>query len=470
MGYNTIPTNAQGQQILKDMVFETKWSKSPLFKRILANVSKSVLNGDDMRSRIITANGMYPEQAQGGVAVGAGGTLTVSEYAYKKKTQAIPIDMSLEMQLRLDPANNPKDAVTVDRWFSGILDKAYDLLEWQWLGDGSGLVAGGHASTATSNGVVYLLANTPRIVFDKLLQIGTYVVLGTQSNGVVTVGTGSNSVYCQGYIIANDPVAKTITLSLTLGGSAATNIDLAASASNGIWLATPSTVAAQTTIVGPTYILSGVGLDNATADSETSFSCMHGIRRLNAYHDGTDALYGVAGAGNNTFNPVRVAGSSTTGLTPAILQATINDMNADSFTQPLIATSNIIWSDWCDDYRESSYVEAKEGGARNFEPGFRVNGEIVPVHHTGYWDAKGECHGLDLSTFDIIYTPSKYLKAAGIEVPGFGFRFFDPLHPNSAYYAAGNQLIFDGNLVSDGRRHRNFIIDSLQTTLLSTAS
>jgi len=453
------------------MLFENKFAKNPLFSRILANVAKTALNGDDMRSRVLVDNSFYIDAAHSGRSIGDAGTLKINEYAYLKKTQSIPINMDLPMQLRLDPANNPKDAVTVANWFSTILDKSYDLLEFQWMGDGSGKVAAGSSTTATSNGVVYLDSKTPNVVFSKILRYGTYVVLGTQSNGAVTVGTGSSSVYCQGYIVASDPVAKTITLSLTPGGSAATDIDLDASASNGIWLATPSSEQAQTTIVGATYILSGVGLDNATADSETSFSCMHGIRRLNAYHDSTDALYGVAGAGDPSFNPVRVAGSETTGLTTAILQAVINDMNVDGFTQPVIATSNIIWSDWCEDYREASYVEAKEGGARNFEPGFRVNGTIVPVHHTGYWDPNGEAHGLDLSTLNIIYTPSKYLKAVGAaNVPGFGFRHMDPLHPNSAYYASGNQLIFDGNLISDGRRNRNFIIDSLQTTLLSTAT
>ena len=479
MSFQTIPTNAQGQVILRDMIFENKFAKSPLFSKILANVKKSVLNGDDMRSRVITANSLYAENAQySGNAVGYAGGLAVAEYAYKKKTQAIPIDLDLVSQLRLDPANNPKDALTLDNWFSSVLNKAYTLLEWQWLGDGSGAVA--HMSSTAAyavNGLITLDSKTPRIVFDKLLTTGTYVVCGTISSGVVTPFTGDTSNIIQGYVTLPDPVAKTFYLAesyaAAIAGTASADYDDSTTgASAYVWLATPSTTASQHTAA--VNILSGLGLNNAyaTTDSETTMGCMDGILKLNEYHSAsTYGMYGVSGATHESFNPIRLAGSSTTGLTPAILQAVINDMNVDGFTQPLIATSNIIWSDWCDDYRESSYVQASEGGARNFEPGFRVNGTIVPVHHTGYWDDKGVAHGLDLSTFDVIYTPSKYLKAVGEpNVPGYGFRHFDVLHPQSAYYAAGNQLIFDGNLVTNGLRNRNFVIDSLQTTLLSTAS
>lgn len=465
MAYNTIPTNAQSQAFLENMVFESTWKKTPLFSRLFDNCKKSILSGDDMKSKVITSNGMYFENGGASAAVGAAGSLTVSEYTYLNKLLAMPVDMDLRMQMSLDPANNPKDAVTVDRWFKGVITKANDLLEWLWLGDGSGMVAAGSSTTATANGVVYLDTSTPRIVYDKLLQIGTYVVLGTISAGSVTVGTGSNSVYCQGYIIANDPVAHTITLSLTRGGSAATNIDLAASASNGIWLATPSTVAAQTTIVDPAAILSGVGTSSATADAIT-FSAMDGILKANQYLTGSYALYGATLS--NTFNPVYLAGSSTKGLLPGNLQEVINNVNADNKSDYVIATSNVIWTDWCEAFRTSSYVDAAKEVA-NFEPGFKIGGRVFPVHATGYWDAKGLVHGVDTSTLHIIYNQGSFLKKAGIDMPGWGFRYPEALHQNSAYYAAGNQLVFMGNLVSDGRRNHNFTIQSLQTTALYSA-
>lgn len=481
MGFQSIPTNAYGQVVLENMLFENKWAKSPLFKRIIANVKKSLLNGDDMIGRVITGNSFYDEGANSGGAVGYGAGVKVGEYPYKKKIQGMPFDLDTASILRLDPANNPKDALTVSRWFDAVVNKKYESMERQFLGDGSGIVAYCKVSVAVAvNGLITLAANTPRIVFDKILTTGTYVVVGTIASGVVTPKTGdTSSIILQGYITKPDPVAKTFYLALTyanaIAGTQSANYDEADTASGSdyaVWIATPSTTAAQTTAAS--NILAGLGLANAyaTTDSDTTMPCMDGILKLNEYHSSaTYGMYGFSGANTDGFNPVYAAGSSTTGLTPAILQAVINDMNADELAQPLIATSNIIWSDWCDDYRESSYVSAEEGGSRNFEPGFRVNATIVPVQHTGYWDNQGVVHGLDLSTIHMIYTPSKYLKAVGAGVvPGLGFRHVDPLHPNSSYYASGNQIIWDGNLVSDGRRNRNFVIGSLQTTLLSTAS
>ena len=450
--------NAQNQAFLKNMLWSQTWKPSPLFKRLFAGVDKSILTGDDMKSKVISGNSFYIENGGAGAAIGATGTLTFAEYTFVKKLQAIPLNMDLRMQIELDNMNNKDSAAaTTARWFKEIVTKADDLVEWQMLGDNSGKIAGVKAATAIAAGVVTLDADTPRKVFDKLLSVGTYVLAGALSSGVATSTAATTTGYIHGWISANDPVAKTITLTTAQYGTTTTNLDKAATASLYIFFATPGT--AQTAAVTG---MAGVGLASTTTDLIT-MTCMNGIRKTNEVLTGSYALHGITKSAQ--FNPIYLAGDSTKGLLPGNLSELMNNINTTVQSQHVIGTSNIIWNDWCDAFRAASFVDAFKEQA-NFEPGFMSGGRIIPVHAEGYWDALGVVHGIDTSTHHIIYSQMPFLRDAGTDEVGWAFRFPEALHQNSAYYGAGNQLVFMGNLVSDGRRNQNFMMDSLQTTAL----
>lgn len=464
MGYESIPASAQSQIFLKNMLWANTWKKSALFSRLFAGVDKSILSGDDMKSKMLVGNSFYPENGSAGAAIGSSGTLSFAEYTFVKKLLAIPINMDLRMQIELDAMNNrDQAAATTARWFRSIIDKANDLVEWMFLGDGSGRIAECSTVTNISNGTVTLKANTPQKVFDKLIQPGTYLVCGTRSAGVVTPASGSSSHYCQGFVCNVKPGAKTFdlaaTAALAAAGTADADVDGTTSGDDiGVYFATPS--AGATTIAS--VILAGVGLATTTTDAIT-MSCMNGIRRTNEYLTGSYTLHGITAS--NTFNPIYKSGDNSKGLVPGLLSEIFNNINSVTGSDHVIATSNIIWNDWCDLFRTSSFVDAAKEQA-NFEPGFMVGGHIKPVHAEGYWDPLGVVHGIDTSTHHIIYSQMPFLRDAGTDEVGWSFRHKEVLHPSSSYYGAGNELVYMGNLVSDGRRNQNFVIDSLQTTAL----